>query len=191
MKKLILCIFLAVWCGGVLANAQDFAVKTNVLYWATTTPNLGFEVGLGEKTSLELIGGYNPWTLNKSENTKLKHWMVMPEFRYWLCERFNGHFFGLHSGYSFYNISGIPLLYGLKDSMDYRYQGWTTGAGISYGYQWILGKRWNLEATVGVGYIYSRFDKYDCATCGRYRGSQSHHYFGPTKLGLTFIYMIK
>lgn len=60
MKKLILCIFLAVWCGGVLANAQDFAVKTNVLYWATTTPNLGFEVGLGEKTSLELIGGYNP-----------------------------------------------------------------------------------------------------------------------------------
>lgn len=107
MKKLILGIFLAVWWCGNHACAQDIAAKTNLLYWATTTPNIGMEFGLGEQTTLELTGGYNPWTLDKEQNKKLKHWLVMPEFRYWLCERFNGHFFGIHTGYTFYNISGV------------------------------------------------------------------------------------
>lgn len=26
-----------------------YAIKTNALYWATTTPNLGFEIGLSDK----------------------------------------------------------------------------------------------------------------------------------------------
>ena len=30
-----------------------FAVKTNALYWATTTPNLGFEAGLAKKLTLQ------------------------------------------------------------------------------------------------------------------------------------------
>ena len=104
MKKLILGIFLAVWWCGNHACAQDIAAKTNLLYWATTTPNIGMEFGLGEQTTLELTGGYNPWTLDKEQNKKLKHWLVMPEFRYWLCERFNGHFFGIHTGYTFYDL---------------------------------------------------------------------------------------
>ena len=91
-------VFLAVcWCTGT-ANAQDIAAKTNLLYWSSTTPNLSFEFGLGKRTTLDLTGAYNPWTLNKDSNKKIKHWLVMPEFRYWLCERYNGHFFGLHSG---------------------------------------------------------------------------------------------
>lgn len=170
MKKLILGIFLAVWWCGNHACAQDIAAKTNLLYWATTTPNIGMEFGLGEQTTLELTGSYNPWTLDKEQNKKLKHWLVMPEFRYWLCERFNGHFFGIHTGYTFYNISGVRIPFQGKETADHRYQGWATGLGISYGYSWILGKRWNIEATIGFGYAYSNYDKYDCATCGRFKG---------------------
>ena len=148
MKKLILGVFLAVcWCTGT-ANAQDIAAKTNLLYWSTTTPNLSLEFGLGQRTTLDLTGAYNPWTLDKDK--KIKHWLVMPEFRYWLCERYNGHFFGLHSGYAFYNISGVRIPFQSKSTKDHRYQGWATGVGLSYGYSWILGKRWNLEATIGL-----------------------------------------
>lgn len=78
-----------------------------------------------------------------------------------------------------------------KETADHRYQGWATGLGISYGYSWILGKRWNIEATIGFGYAYSNYDKYDCATCGRFKGSQDKHYFGPTKAGISLIYIIK
>ena len=31
-----------------------FAIKTNALYWATSTPNLGFEVGLAKKITLDV-----------------------------------------------------------------------------------------------------------------------------------------
>ena len=80
MKKLILGVFLAVcWCTGT-ANAQDIAAKTNLLYWSSTTPNLSFEFGLGKRTTLDLTGAYNPWTLNKDSNKKIKHWLVLPEF---------------------------------------------------------------------------------------------------------------
>lgn len=109
---------------------------------------------------------------------------------YWLCERFNGHFFGLHSGYGEYNISGVRIPFLKKSVKDHRYQGWATGLGISYGYSWLLGRRWNLEATVGAGYVYTNYDRYECATCGKFRGTGDRHYFGPTKAGISIIYII-
>lgn len=79
MKKLLLGVFLVVcWCGSEV-YAQDMAVKTNLLYWATTTPNLGVEIGLGKQTTLDISGGYNPWTLDKAANKKIKHWLVVPD----------------------------------------------------------------------------------------------------------------
>lgn len=54
-----------------------------------------------------------------------------------------------------------------------------------------LGKRWNLEATIGLGYIYTQYDKYECATCGKFKGNKDKHYFGPTKAGISLIYIIK
>ena len=78
-----------------------------------------------------------------------------------------------------------------KSTQEHRYEGWATGIGISYGYTWILGKRWNLEANIGAGYIYTKYDKYECKTCGRFKGNQKKHYFGPTKAGISLIYIIK
>ena len=62
-----------------------FAIKTNALYWATSTPNLGFEVGLAKKITLDVSGNYNPWKFG--DDRQIKHWLVQPELRYWLCER--------------------------------------------------------------------------------------------------------
>lgn len=93
---LIICIIYA-FVSGMTAQVKEnknhlpaFAIKTNALYWATTTPNLGFEIGLSDKFTLDLSGNYNPWTF--SDSKKLKHWLVQPELRFWTCERFNGHF---------------------------------------------------------------------------------------------------
>lgn len=162
-----------------------FAIKTNALYWATTTANLGFEVGLSKKLTLDVSGNYNPWEF--SNNKQIKHWLVQPELRYWLCERFYGHFFGLHAHYAEANVSNLNI-FGLGD---YRYQGNIYGAGISYGYQWILNKRWSMEATVGVGYARLNFDKYNCGTCGSKIGKEHKNYFGPTKIALSIIHVIK
>lgn len=176
-------------------HSQDrVAIKTNLLYTATTyAPNLGLEIGLGRHTTLDLSGGYNWFKSNDSrDHKKLVHFIVQPEFRYFLCERFYGHFFGVHALYSRYNISGheLPMLFG-KGSSDYRLRGQAWGGGVSYGYQFLLGKNWNLELELGVGYARLVYDKYDCRHCGRHAGSAHRDYFGPTKAAVSLIYIIK
>lgn len=187
MNRILLTLIFIVL--SVVCYGQDIAVKSNALYWATTTPNLGAEFGLGKKSTLDFIVGYNPWEFN--DNKKLKHILVQPEYRHWLCEKFNGHFFGLHAHYAYYNAGGIKLPFGLIDEFqDHRYQGHLFGGGISYGYQWILGKRWNLEASIGVGYAHLIYDKYACQTCGEWEAKEHKNYFGPTKATLSIIYII-
>lgn len=163
----------------------QFALKTNMLYWATTTMNIGMEAGLSKRMSLDVSANLNPWTF--SNHKKIKHFLIQPEVRYWLCERFNGHFFGLHGHYAKFSVGGIKQL-GLRTR---KYEGELYGGGISYGYQWILGKRWNLEATIGVGYAYIDYEKYSCKNCGMKIKDDTRNYFGPTKAGISFIYIIK
>lgn len=184
MKKL--CMFLVVTLATItLAFSQKVAVKSNLLYDATTTINAGFEFGLGMKTTLDISGNYNPWKFN---DYRLKHWLIQPEFRYWFCERFNGHFLGIHGHYAEYNVGGLFFNDNMKDN---RYQGHLYGGGISYGYQWILNNRWNLELTLGVGYARLSQDKYPIADCGDKIKSEHRNYWGPTKAGVTIVYIIK
>lgn len=168
------------------AQAQKVAIKSNLLYDATTTINLGVEVGLSKKFTLDLSGNYNPWKL--SSDAKLKHWLVQPELRYWLCERFNGHFFGLHAHYSDFNVGGIDFIKKLEHN---RFQGELYGAGIGYGYQWLLSNRWSIEAEIGVGWARINYDKFPCETCGKKLLSDKEDYFGVTKAALSIIYFIK
>ena len=91
MKRILIFLMLLV---SISLSAQDVAVKTNLLYDATTTINLGAEIGVAPKWTVDLSANYNGWTFN--DNKKWKHWMAQPEVRYWFCERFNGHFLGAH-----------------------------------------------------------------------------------------------
>ncbi len=167
------------------------AIKTNLVWAATLTPNLAAEIGLGRKTSIEISGGNNRWNLDgdKNNNKKLVHWVIKPEFRYWLCERFNGHFFGVHAFYGKYNVSGynIPLLF----DKEYRYEGDAWGGGISYGYHWAFAKRWGAEFTAGVGAARMEYVKKDCEKCGNEIGRFNKTYFGPTSLGVKIVFVIK
>ena len=160
------------------AKAQDVAIKTNILYDATATVNLGVEVGLAPKWTLDLSGNLNAWNVNRDE--RWKHWLVQPEARYWFCDRFSRHFVGFHLLGGQYNIGGLKnslnfLGTDFSQLTDKRFQGWGVGAGVAYGYAMILGKHWNLEFELGVGYIYSGYDIFECAGCGRRVGQDNHH----------------
>ena len=93
MIQKILLLLLVVAGYSMTAKAQDVALKTNGLYWATTTPNVGVEVALSPKYTLELAGAYNPWTFK--DDKKMRFWLVQPEVKYWFCEKFEGHFVGM------------------------------------------------------------------------------------------------
>ena len=159
MKRYLIIAVFAFLASFSSASAQKVAVKTNALYWATATPNLGFEFALGDRWTFELEGGYNPWTLDAEQNMKLKHWLVSPEFRYWFCNSFQGHFIGINGNYTQFNIGGLPFAMPnlfvnlspdaapMPDLQAARIQGWAVGAGITYGYAFPIARRWNMELT--------------------------------------------
>lgn len=177
---------------GLSVRAQHIALKSNLLYDAIAVASLGVEAPMAPQWSLDVSGNLNAWTIN---GHRWRHWLVQPEARYWLCDRFQGHFFGLHAIAGQYNVGNIKnsvkfLGTDFSDLTHNRYQGWMAGAGIAYGYSWILAKHWNIEAELGVGWIYTRSDVYPCAECGtRTDKGKVHNYVGPTKAAVNLVYL--
>lgn len=166
-------------------QGQNVAIKTNLIYWATTTPNISVEVKTARKYTFDLAVHYNAWSF-KNDMT-LRHYLFQPEYRFWPCKAFEGHFVGLHALYGRYNIGNIPFLHNFDT---YTFRGYMSGGGVSYGYHWALGRRWGMEANIGLGYIYLDYKKYvygEC--CAELVGRYKRNYFGPTKAGFSIIYL--
>ena len=178
------------WAAGLswTAGAQNVALKTNLLYWATATPNLGIEASVARKHTVQLFYGLNPW--ETSGGKSLKHWVLQPEYRYWFCEAFNGWFLGAHLMGGQFNMGEKDLPFGLLDGLkDHRYEGWYMGGGVTAGYQWPLSRHWNVEASLGIGYDYIQYDKFKCGACGERLKSSHANYFGPTKVAVSVLYV--
>lgn len=182
----------ALAAGASTLSAQDVAIKTNLLYDATASINLGFEVGVGKQFSIDVNGDMNFWNVGPR---RWRHWFVQPELRYWFCHRTTGHFLGVHLHSGQYNIGNLQtkgfkfLGTDYRNLSDRRYQGWFAGAGIAYGYAWAFNEHWGMEAEIGVGWAFSRYSSYPCANCGTaIDRNADHNYVGLTKAALNLVY---
>jgi hypothetical protein len=186
-KNLLFLVALFLFSG--FAHGQVIGVKTNALMDGLKIINVGAEIGLDKKTTLDLYADYNPW--KESQYKMYKVLAFQPEIRHWFCDRFNGHFVGLHLHGGWFQTAGVKLPFGLYSFLnDYRYKGNFYGGGISYGYQWIVSKRFNIEANVGVGYARIHYEKYPCIECGDKLDEGNANYFGLTKAAISLIYFI-
>lgn len=179
--------------GSLSARGGDnFAVKTNLLWDAALTPNIGAEFVVAPRWSVDVSGQLNAWTLDGGR--RWKHWLVQPEVRYWFCETFGGHFLAVHAIGGTYNFGKLPWHKFLNNDLgklrDRRYQGWGAGLGAGYGYTWPLTKHWSVEAEIAIGWIYTRYDVFPCAKCGsKLESNRTHNYFGPTKAAINLVYV--
>lgn len=190
MRKLLLCSIALLFSASL--SAQKIALKNNLVYDATLTPNLALEFGLGKKTTLDLGGGYQWWDYGGEKEKKFKHWLAQPELRFWSCERFNGFFWGVHLHGGEFNVAGLKLPFGAFPLLEERrYEGYFYGGGLSIGKQWILGKRWNFEASIGAGYARVHYDRFNCGTCEPKQDDGIKNYFGVTRATLSFVYFLK
>jgi hypothetical protein len=171
----------------------SIAVKTNLLYGlGTLSPNLALELGLAERSSLNVSAGYNGWHRKGTveSNKKLINRVIRAEYRYWLCERFNGHFLSAGLFWNRFNVGGynIPFAGFKKEN---RYEGDAIGFGVNYGYNLPLAKRLGAEFSLGVGVAPMKAGVYDCAMCSAKKETLNKTYFGPTHLSISFVYLIK
>lgn len=173
-------IIIAVAVAAVLTNTckanPQAAIKTNLLYDATLSPNLGVELTVAPHWSVELSGNYNGW--NISDTRRWKHWFLQPEARYWLKESPKGHFLAA-------NLIGGQFNTTFKNA---RRQGLAVGIGVGYGHTWRLGRHWGIEAELTAGYARYHYDKFPCSQCGRKIATRNKNYFGPTKAALNIAY---
>jgi hypothetical protein len=194
--------------GGDNGEAGRFAIKTNLLYaGATLTPNLAFEFATGERTSVEVSTGYNDWKnlwdfsdsgpewdINNIYKSRLKHIFGKAEFRYWLRERFDGHFAGVGLFFGDYNVGDldIPLLF----DREFDYDGNVFGGSLSYGYLWRWSSHWAMEFNLGLGVAMMKYRKsfisgstesYDLSNSITFRKT----YVGPTSVGVKLVFTIK
>lgn len=52
-------------------RAQEVALKTNLLGWASTSANAGIEIGTGKKTTFQLFGTLNPWKFSGDKKNEI------------------------------------------------------------------------------------------------------------------------
>ena len=175
-KGMVALAFLSL-CGSMHLHAQRVALKTNALEWLTATPNMEAEFVWGKHVSFNVGIAANPVS---TENLKLTFIHFQPELRYWLNRPMVSHFVGLTA---FANNFDITM-------NGKHHKGDALAAGITYGYAWILSKRWNLEATAGIGVLKYRQFKYDKGTPKPNGINDSKTMIAPIKLGVSFVYLL-
>ncbi|NLB67938.1 MAG: DUF3575 domain-containing protein [Bacteroidales bacterium] len=182
--------------GSSSVSAQNYAIKTNLVWDATRTVNIGAEFKLASNWTIEVPFNINAWSKSDDLDPKWRQLTVQPEVRYFFKEAFKGHFVGFHAHGGTFNLGGIKIPINLLGSdfnklenLENRYEGWLAGAGVNYGYVISLSNHWKLELELGVGYVYLDYDIFKYALAGKQIGSNTHHYFGPTDLGVTISYL--
>ena len=182
-KNFLLLAFVLLSCN---IYSQIVGIKSNLLYDATTSLNLGVEVALDSKLTLDISGNYNPWEFNG--NKQFKHWLVQPEGRYWFGSAFKGHYVGVHLHGGQMNLGHVG--FGDHALREHYRQGWFYGCGVGYGYQWSLSRNWRMEVGLGLGYTRFDYDEYGCSICGGRLGEGSKNYWGVTRISLSVIYSL-
>ena len=120
-------------------KAQRLAVSTNTLEYLVLSPNIEVEFALTHHHTLSLNGSIAPW--NVSKKYSVSHMSVSPEWKYWLKLPFYGHYFGANLKYSVYDIFWNSN----------KIEGNIFSVGPTYGYSFIIGKKWNLVPNFGIG----------------------------------------
>lgn len=167
------------------------AVKTNLLYDAVAIPNVGVEFYLGKNWSAAADWMYAWW----KDDRKHRYWRVYGgdvEIRRWFGRRaaekpLTGHHLGVYGQMLTYDFE-----WGGKGSLGPK---WTYGGGIKYGYAQPIGRRLNLDFSLGLGYLHGRYMVYDKPACDRrncypWKQTKQRNWFGPTQAEVSLVWLI-
>lgn len=161
------------------------AVRSNMLYNAALTPDLGFELSMRPCWSLGIEGVYAWWSKESAHRCwRIRGFRVEP--RFWFDGRteervLTGHHAGAYASYHDYDF-------------EFGGKGWqsrsgTVGVGLSYGYSFRAGKRINIDVGMRAGYSTGRVVRYR-PECGSYVCDKTYrnHYIGVTGLEVALVW---
>ena len=156
-----------------------FALRANLLRWATLTPDLGLEWRISPSWGIAVNGSWTSWTW-QDNNRRYALWEVAPEVRYYMGKEKRGYLGAMFKAGQFnYKFSGTGR------------QGDLLGGGITGGYQLRLNKALALDFTLGLGYLNADTERYDVIDGVRVRsGNETKHWIGPINAGVTLVWKL-
>jgi hypothetical protein len=162
----------------VSENRRKFSLRTNLLYWAVATPNLGIEWKPSSRTGILVNGAYSHWVWN-SDSKQHRTWLVQPEIRRYPGES-RRWFAGVEAHAGEFNFK-----FG-----DTGYQGEAFGGGITGGYRLQLSKHLDMDFSLGLGYTHLKYDTYYRSNnvMVRRESGVKKNLFAPTQAGVSIIW---
>ena len=161
------------------------ALKTNLLSDLALTPQIGYEVMLNDEWSI--AANYHGAWWRPMGRYYYNYGGSVEVRRYWdpnnKYDTMSGHHFGAFAQILTYDVEGKEKGYlGKKPHV---------GLGVTYGYSVPLGRRLNLDMSIGIGYLTGKYEEYRYID-GHYswQGTNRLHYFGPTKAELSLVWLI-
>ena len=160
------------------STAQQISIKTNALTDLGMLPNIGVELVVGEKSSLDF--GVTS-TVAKPWGLPLSTTMGSFQYRYWIPQRAMTQLFigvGAKAGcYEYTKDNNVTA-------------GDFATAELIGGYAWPIAKRWNLEVSYGFGLLMRH--QYEKETTAETAPAPTMKYdLATTTVGVSFVYIIK
>lgn len=171
------------------------ALKTNLLYDAAALPSIGFEAYVGKNWSVVGNWTYGWW----DKDNVHRYWRAYGgdlAVRRWFGRKaaekpLTGHHLGAYAGVVTYDFEfgGVGHMGGLPgrnlwDRCNYM-------AGIEYGYSLPVGRRLNIDFTLGLGYLGGKVIRY-VPSGNFYLWQKTSHFnwVGPTKVEISLVWLI-
>ena len=169
----------------VTSRAQNLSLSTNFVDWGFFgTANLSFEAALSQHFSLETGAKYNPWTIKKNSTRPIKNQQMTGYVaaKYWFWYVYSGWWMSGKAKFSDYTQTGL-----LKSTMD---EGKSLGAGLAFGYSYMLGKHFNIDLGLGLwGGRTFDYVSYHCAECMKVEKSGAKWFIGPDNIEVALKYV--
>lgn len=171
------------------------ALKTNMIADALALPEIGIEFYLGKNLSIVGNWMYGWW----DNDNKHKYWRAYGgdlALRWWFGSAahkkpLTGHHVGVYGGVVTYDFE-----FGGKGHMGGRpgHNLWDRCmkyGGIEYGYSLPIARRFNIDFTLGLGYIAGKVVEYvPNGHCYEWLNTKMKHWVGPTKLEVSLVWLI-
>lgn len=185
------------------------AFKTDLISDAVAIPNLGMEIQLSDKFSLDISGMYSEWAyINKCDEYKV--YGGRADLKYWFKGAMTkGFFIGLHGNLLWYTLlANGTYLYqnaelcqetictknhfmSIGDKNYHDTPAWSVGLTLGYSFSLDKNRHWNLEFVGGLGYgQYSQniFEKSNPWKLITVNAPESKGYVGVTRVNLNLVY---
>ena len=170
-----------------------FAVKTNLLADVITLANIEVEVPIKERWSVSAEWIF-PWWKNSNSNLTMQIIYGQGAVKYWLGDRgryevMTGWSIGLYGGGGKYDIQ--PFKNNGK-------QGDLFSVGVQGGYAHKIAKNFRMEYSLGLGFMRTRYRKYEIVLDTPYGDIKSLNYpwevkqldwFGPTNIKVSLVWI--